>query len=123
MAEPRWLLANEYGQGCKAYADANSLTVSGSIARAKIKHFLVPPGTDNRNQRPVQEVVFDKEFDFDRKLTRYHSITFIYTDGAVAEPLQTEPEWAAAEKGSLTELNFVHSLASPKKKSWWSPFQ
>lgn len=121
MAEPQWRLAHEYGQGCKVYVDTSSLTVTGSVARAKIKHYLVPPGTDKRNQKPVQEIVFDKEFDFDRKLSRYYSITFTYTDGVVAAPLQAEPQWSNADKGSLAELNFLQSLVTPKKKGWW-PF-
>lgn len=121
MTEPDWQLANEYGQGCKAYVDANSIDLAGNIARAKIRHYLVPPGTDKRNQKAVQEIVFDKEFDLSRILTRYYSITFTYTDGEVADPLQAEPQWTAADKGSLVELNLVRALSKPKKKRWW-PF-
>ena len=122
MTQYNWVLAHEYGQGCKVYADMNSLVLNGNIARVTIKHHLVPPGTDKRNQKAVQEISFDKEFDFERKKSRYHSITFTYTDGVVADPLQAEPKWLEVDQGSLAELNFLHSAALPKKRKTWWPF-
>ena len=119
MTDSDWELAHEYGQGCKVYVDKSSLTANGDIVRANIRHYLVPPGTDKRNQKPVREIVFDKEFNLDRKQARYHSITFSYMDGSVADPLRTEPQWTDADKGSLAELNYVRSLVTPKKKRWW----
>lgn len=121
MTEENWSLAHEYGEGCKVYADRNSLTANGHIARINIKHYLVPPGTDKRNQKKIREVVFDKEFDLDKKQARYHSIIFIYMDGLASEPMKAEPQWTDADKGTLAELNYVQSLVSPKRKRWW-PF-
>lgn len=119
MTEAEWEFFREYGGGCKVFVDKKSLSVSGDIVRVGIKHFLVPPGTDKRNQKPVREIVFDKEFDLDRAHARYHSITFTYMDGSVAAPLRTEPEWIEADKGSLAELNYVRTLVRPNKKRWW----
>lgn len=119
MTGSNWELAHEYGQGCKAYVDSGSLASKDGIVRVKIKHYLVPPGTDHRNQKPVQEVVFDKEFDLERKQTRYHSIMFIYTDGSIADPLRADPKWTPADKGSLSELEYVRSRVAPRRKRWW----
>jgi len=109
--EANWELAHEYGQGCKVSVDINSLTLNDDIVRANVRHHLVPPGTDKRNQKPVQEIVFDKEFHLGNNRSRYHSITFIYLDGSVAEPLRAEPKWADADEGSLAELNYIRNSA------------
>lgn len=119
MTDQEWVLAHEYGQGCKVYMDKSSLTVRGDIVRVNIRHYLVPPGTDKRNQKPVREIVFDKEFDLDKRQARCHSITFTYMDRSVAEPLQIEPQWTDVDKGTLAELNYIRSLLGSRKKRWW----
>src|SRR5690606_14682862 len=96
-----------------------SITKTGNLIRADLKHYLVPPGIDKRSQKPVQEIMFDKEFDLDRKRTRYYNITFTYTDASTSPPMRCEPQWEDADKGSLAELNYVRSLVDTKKKRWW----
>lgn len=119
MASRKWQLAHEYGEGCKVYVDLGSIIKTGSLVRADLKHYLVPPGTDKRNQKPVQEITFDKEFDLDRKRTRFYNITFTYTDGSTSPTMRCEPQWTDADKGSLAELNYVRSLVDTKKRRRW----
>jgi hypothetical protein len=119
MNSNSWELAHEYGQGCEVFVDRGSIRSQGNRVRVNIKHHLVPPGTDNRNQKPVHEILFDKEFDLKEQQTCYHSLIFTYTDGSVAEPMLCEPEWVAADKGTLAELNCVRAIVSPGKKRWW----
>lgn len=121
MTASNWVFSHEYGQGCKVYVDKNSILKNGDIVCARIKHYLVPPGTDKRNQKQISEVIFDNQFNIDLNQVCHRSITFIYIDGIVADPLATEPNWAVAEKGALTELNFIRSLVSSRRKRWW-PF-
>lgn len=118
MNESVWELVHEYGKGCEVYVDKSSLTVSGDIVRAYIRHYLVPPGVDKRNQKPVREIGFDKEFDLEKGHARYHAMTFTYVDGSVAEPLPTQAQWEDADKGSLAELNYIRSLITPNKRRW-----
>lgn len=119
MTDSAWELAHEYGEGCKVYVDRQSLSINGDFVRASVRHYLVPPGVDKRNQKAVREIVFDKEFDLEKLQARYHSIVFTYMDGSIADPLRAEPQWVPAEKGSLVELNYVRALATPSKKRWW----
>lgn len=118
MTESKWELANEFDGG-KAYVDAITLVINGDLVRARIRVVAESPAFDKRNQQPIREVVFDKEFNLEKKQARCHSVTFTYTNGVVAEPLQMIPEWVVADMGTLIELNYIRSLTEPTKKRWW----
>ena len=122
MSGEQWELAHQYGQGCRVLVDRASIEVSATNVRAIVRHELVPPATDNRNQKPASRIQFTNEYDTDRGLVRMHQLVFFYDDGTVSEPLSLASEWTRAEKGSLAELNCIKKLVTPEKKKKWWPF-
>lgn len=117
MSAEHWELAHQYGQGCRVLIDRASLEISGAAVKAIVRHELVPPAIDKRNQKPASRIQFANEYDTDRGLSRAHRLIFLYDDGTVSEPLLLASEWTRAEKGSLAELNCIKKLVTPEDRA------
>jgi len=122
MNSELWELVLAYGQGCKALINLATLQRSGDLIKATVRHELVPPATDKRNEKQASRIQFVNEYDIERGLVRVHQLTFFYDDETVSEPLILESPWLPAADGSLAELTCIRKFLKPvKRKSWW-PF-
>ena len=94
---------------------------------ASVRYVLNPPGTDNRNDKPVHELLMLEEYNMHSRKFRVHNILFTYTDKTVSEPFSVEPTWSTATSGNLKTLQFLQNYASKlsdsNKSKWWKFWQ
>ena len=125
MQNANWDLVHEYGERgeCKVFIDRGSIVENDDVIKAMFKHYLVPPGTDKRNQKLISEVYMPQEFDTSKNLVRMLEITFRYVDGTPNETLDVvQANWAEVEKGNLVELNYLKKRTATGYRKWWVPF-
>lgn len=107
-----WIAVNEFG-GSTTYVDSSSIKREGSLIRAYVRYDLRPSGTDKRNNRSVQQMFMQEEYDLISNRFRVHQIDFIYEDGTHSDPLSIVPEWKDASDGNAKTLAALKHISAP----------
>lgn len=109
-AAPDWLIVNEFGES-KVFLDKSSVSKAGALATVNVLYDLKPSGKDQRNNKPVKQMIMREEYNLNQGKFRVHRIDFVYEDGTRSAPLMTNPEWKEASEGNAKTLAALHRLA------------
>lgn len=108
--EISWSLVNEFGK-CKTFVDSRKITHLDKIATVPVKYVLDPPGTDKRNNKPVEEMHTVEQFNLLNSKMQTISITFIYQDRTESR-MDTDPNWIAVSEGYSKTFDYLVSRFS-----------